>query len=56
LPPTLRERVAAWCDWAEESRYRNDPTVTVDRIRVFEDERDRFFVHRFTHYRYSRAR
>lgn len=42
LEPEERERIAAWCDWADSWSRRGDPTINTRRIRGVDDERDRF--------------
>ncbi len=39
-----RQRIAAWCDWADAWSARADPIVATDKIRGLDDERDRFFT------------
>jgi hypothetical protein len=41
-----RERIAAWCDWAEQWAERTDPVANVSRIRGLDDERDQLLYRR----------
>lgn len=40
LEESERERVSAWCEWAEEWSRRSDPTINLSRIVGLDEERD----------------
>lgn len=44
LEPAERERIAAWCDWAEAWARDADPVANPRRIHGLDDERDRFYL------------
>lgn len=46
IEPEERERVAAWCDWAEAHVERSDPVQNTARIHGFDDEQDGRVTHR----------
>jgi hypothetical protein len=44
LEPAERERITAWCAWAEQWAQTADPVANTYRVHGLDDERDRYYV------------